>query len=378
MIAVVRVVVAPDKFEGTLSAKDAAGALAAGWRRADRSAEVDEVPVADGGKGTLETLVDALGGRRETVRVAGPLGDPIDADLGLAETAGGTIAIVEMARASGLTLVSEARRDPTRATTRGTGDLIAAACRHRPRRVLVCIGGSATNDGGAGMAQAVGIRLLDERGDDLPPGGAALRRLARIDASGLDPVVGGVEVVAACDVDNPLTGPKGASAVYGPQKGATPEQVRLLDDALGHLASTIHRDLGLDVRDVPGAGAAGGMGAGLVAFLGARLRPGFEVVAAALDLERRLGRADVAVTGEGRYDAQSERGKAPAGVLRMARDAGCRTVLVAGQVEPSVTPPADLVYSLADRAGLEAALARPRELLEEAATEASVAVRTGS
>jgi glycerate 2-kinase len=378
MIAVVRVVVAPDKFEGTLSAKDAAGALAAGWRRDDRSAEVEEVPVADGGKGTLETLVDALGGRRETVRVAGPLGDPIDADFGLAETAGGTIAIVEMARASGLALVSEARRDPTRATTRGTGTLIAAACRHRPRRVLVCIGGSATNDGGAGMAQAMGIRLLDERGDDLPPGGAALRRLARIDASGLDPAVRGVEVVAACDVDNPLTGPKGASAVYGPQKGASPEQIRLLDEALGHLAATIHRDLGLDVRDVPGAGAAGGMGAGLVAFLGARLRPGFEVVAAALDLERLLERADVAVTGEGRYDAQSERGKAPAGVLRMARDAGCRTVLVAGQVEPSVTPPADLVYSLADRAGLEAALARPRELLEEAAAEASVAVRAGS
>lgn len=378
MIAVVHVVVAPDKFEGTLSAKDAAGALAAGWRRADRSAEVEEVPVADGGKGTLETLVDALGGRRDTVRVTGPLGDPIDADFGLAETAGGTIAIVEMARASGLALVSEARRDPTRATTRGTGDLIAAACRHRPRRVLVCIGGSATNDGGAGMAQAVGIRLLDDRGDDLPPGGAALRRLARIDASGLDPAVRGVDVVAACDVDNPLTGPKGASAVYGPQKGATPEQVGLLDEALGHLAATIHRDLGLDVRDVPGAGAAGGMGAGLVAFLGARLRPGFEVVAAALDLERRLERADVAVTGEGRYDAQSERGKAPAGVLGMARDAGCRTVLVAGQVEPSVSPPADLVYSLADRAGLEAALARPRELLEEAAAEASAAVRAGS
>lgn len=378
MIAVVRVVVAPDKFEGTLSAKDAAGALAAGWRRADRSAEVEEVPVADGGKGTLETLVDALGGRRETVRVTGPLGDPIDADFGLAETAGGTIAIVEMARASGLALVSEARRDPTGATTRGTGDLIAAACRHRPRRVLVCIGGSATNDGGAGMAQAVGIRLVDQRGDELPPGGAALRRLARIDASGLDPAVRGVEVVAACDVDNPLTGPKGASAVYGPQKGATPEQVGLLDEALGHLAAIIHRDLGLDVSDVPGAGAAGGMGAGLVGFLGARLRPGFEVVAAALDLERRLERADVAVTGEGRYDAQSERGKAPAGVLGMARDAGCRTVLVAGQVEPSVSPPADLVYSLADRAGLEAALARPRELLEEAAAEASVAVRAGS
>ena len=374
MIAVVVIVVAPDKFEGTLSAKDAARALAAGWRRADRSAEVDEVPVADGGKGTLETLLDALGGRRETVRVAGPLGDPVVADFGLVETADGTIAVVEMARASGLALVSEARRDPARATTRGTGELIAAACHHRPLRVVVCIGGSATNDGGAGMAQALGIRLLDERGADLPPGGAALRGLARIDASGLDPEVREAEIVAASDVDNPLTGPTGASAVYGPQKGATPEQVRLLDEALGHLATAIHRDLGLDVRDVPGAGAAGGLGAGLVAFLDARLRPGFGVVAAALDLERRLDRADVAVTGEGRYDAQTNRGKAPAGVLRMAREAGCRTVLVAGQVEASVSPPADLVYSLAERAGLEAALERPEELLEEAAAEAARAV----
>jgi glycerate kinase len=374
MIAVVHVVVAPDKFEGTLSAKEAARALAAGWRRADRSAEVDEVPVADGGTGTLDTLLDALGGRRERVPVTGPQGDPVEADFGLAESADGTIAIVEMARASGLDLVSEARRNPVRATTRGTGELIAAACRHGPRRVLVCIGGSATNDGGAGMAQAVGVRLLDEGGEDLPPGGGALRRLARIDASGLTPAVRGTEVVAACDVDNPLTGPKGASVVYGPQKGATPDQVRILDDALGHLAAVIHRDLGLDVREIPGAGAAGGLGAGLVAFLGARLRPGFEVVATALDLERRLDAADVAVTGEGSYDAQSERGKAPAGVLRMARDLGCRTVLVAGRVDDPA-PPADLVYSLADRAGMEAAMSRPVELLEEAAAEAAEAVR---
>ncbi len=374
MIAVVHVVVAPDKFEGTLTAKEAARALAAGWRRADRSAELEEVPVADGGTGTLDTLVDALGGRRERVQVTGPLGDLVEADFGLAETADGTIAIVEMARASGIGLVSEGRRNPMLASTRGTGELIGAACRHGPRRVLVCIGGSATNDGGAGMAQALGVRLLDDRGEDLPPGGGALRRLARIDASAMDPAVRGTEVVVACDVDNPLTGPRGASAVYGPQKGATPEQVRILDEALGHLAAVTHRDLGLDVRDTPGAGAAGGLGAGLVAFLGARLRPGFDVVASALDLERRLERADVVVTGEGSYDAQSERGKAPAGVLRMAHEHGCRTVLVAGQVDASA-PPADLVYSLADRAGLEAAMARAAELVEEAAAEAAAAVR---
>lgn len=371
------VVVAPDKFEGTLSAKEAAAALAAGWRRADRRAEVEEIPVADGGTGTLEALVDALGGRREWVKVTGPLGDPVEADYGLVDAPGGLTAVVEMARASGLALVGEARRDPARATSRGTGELIAAACRSGPRRAIVCIGGSATNDGGAGMAQALGVRLLDEEGSDLPPGGAALRRLARIDASGVDRAVREVEVVVASDVDNPLTGPRGASAVYGPQKGAAPEEVQLLDQALGHLAAVIHRDLGLDVRDVPGAGAAGGLGAGLIAFLGGRIRPGFEVVAGALDLERRLEDADVVVTGEGKYDAQSERGKAPAGVLRLAREAGCRTVLVAGQVEEGAEPPADLVFDLASRAGLDAALSRARELVEDAASEAAAAMREG-
>jgi glycerate 2-kinase len=376
MIAV-RVVVAPDKFKGTLTAGEAAAALAAGWRRGDPTAEVEECPVADGGEGTLETLLAALGGRRERARVVGPLNDPVDADYGLLETARGRIAVVEMARASGLALVPDARRDPLRATTRGTGQLLLAAARHRPRQVLVCIGGSATNDAGAGMAQALGVRLLDDRGQDLPAGGAALRGLFRIDATGLAREVREVEVVVASDVDNPLTGPLGASAVYGPQKGAGPEQVSLLDEALGHFAAVIHRDLGIDVRDVPGAGAAGGLGAGLIAFLGARIRPGFEVVAEALDLDRRLEGADVAVTGEGRYDRQTERGKAPAGLLRIAREAGCRRVLIAGQIEEGASPPADLVFSLAARAGEAAALARAGGLLEEAAAEAAARLREG-
>jgi glycerate kinase len=366
-----RVVIAPDKFKGTLTAREAATALAAGWRRVDRDADVDQVPVADGGEGTLDTLLDALGGRRERVTVSGPLGDPVDADFGLVEGAGGPTAVVEMARASGLGLVSEARRDPLRASTRGTGQVIAAAAEHGPRRIIVCIGGSATNDGGAGMAQALGVRLLDERGRDLAPGGAALRRLDRIDATGLLRGLRRVEVVVACDVDNPLTGSRGASAVYGPQKGASPEDVRLLDDALGHFAAVVFRDLGIDVREVPGAGAAGGLGAGLVAFLGARLRPGFEVVAHALGLEGRLDGADVAVTGEGRYDTQTESGKAPAGVLRLARQTGCRTVLVAGQVDGATGAPADLVYDLSALHGRRAALDRAAELVEEAAAEAA-------
>jgi glycerate 2-kinase len=374
MIAV-RVVVAPDKFKGTLSAEEAAAAMASGWRRADPAAEVEECPVADGGEGTLATLLAALGGHREEVRVAGPLNDPVDAEFGIMESARGRIAVVEMARASGLALVPESRRDPLRTTTRGTGELILAASRHGPRQVLVCIGGSATNDAGAGMAQALGVRLLDERGEELPAGGAALRRLARIDATGLAHEVRGVEVVTASDVDNPLTGPRGASAVYGPQKGAGPEQVSLLDEALGHFAAVIHRDLGIDVREVPGAGAAGGLGAGLIAFLGARIRPGFEVVAEALDLERRFEGADVVVTGEGRYDRQTERGKAPAGVLRIARQAGCRRVLIAGQIEEGASAPADLVLSLDAGVGEVAAMARAGALLADAAAEAASRLR---
>lgn len=369
-----RVVVAPDKFEGTLTAPQVAKALAAGWRRADRRAVVEEVPVADGGKGTLATLLSALGGRSERVRVTGPLGDPVDADFGLAETDRGLTAIVEMAEASGLSLVSEGRRDPLRATTRGTGELLVAAARHHPRRILVGIGGSATTDAGAGMAQAIGVRLLDDRGMELEPGGAALRRLYRIDGSGIDRLLRQTEIVVACDVDNPLVGPVGAARTYGPQKGASADEVALLDEALAHFAFVVHRDVGLDVRDLPGAGGAGGLPASLAAFLGARLRPGFDLVADAVGLPRRLEAADVAITGEGRYDRQTERGKVPSGVLRLAREAACRTVVVAGQIEEGVAPPADLVYSLAARAGLRAAMERAPELLEEAAAEAADAL----
>jgi len=364
-----RVLIAPDKFKGTLDASEAARSLAEGWRRADRHAEIEEVPVADGGDGTLETLVAGLGGDIHRVTVTGPLGDETEAAYGLVSTEVGLMGVVEMARASGLALIQEERRDPLRATTRGTGDLILAACEHGPTRVMVCIGGSATNDAGAGMAQALGIRLLDEDGEDLRAGGADLDRLAHIDMTGLHPSVRDVEFVVASDVDNPLTGSLGASAVYGPQKGATPEDVALLDRALGHFASVVHRDLGIDVRDLPGAGAAGGLGAGLVAFLGAKLRPGFDLVAEAVGLPAKVEAADAVVTGEGRYDSQSERGKAPAGVLRMAREARKRSALVAGQIEEGLGPDADVVYSLAERAGLEQAMARPRELLEEAGEE---------
>lgn len=364
-----RVLMAPDKFKGTLSAPAVASALAAGWRRARRADEIVELPVADGGDGTLSTLVAALGGEVRGAKVTGPLGDPVEAEYGLVETSEGTEAIVEMARASGLDLVQESRRDPLRATTRGTGELILEAVGAGATKVLVCIGGSATNDAGAGMAQALGVRLLDEAGAELPPGAAGLDRLAAIDLGGLDPRVAKASVVVACDVDNPLTGPRGASAVYGPQKGASPEDVAFLDRCLGRFSSVAGRDLGLDLRGVEGAGAAGGMGAGLIAFLGARLRPGFDLVAEALDLPKRVEEAEIVVTGEGRFDHQSLHGKAPAGVLRLARETGTRAFVVAGQVERGVEVPAERVVDLSARVGLEAAMDRPGTAVEDAAAD---------
>jgi len=369
----VRVLVAPDKFKGTLTAEEAAEAIARGWERGDPTAEIETVPMADGGEGTLDALIAALGGERLTQEVSGPLGDPVGAEFAVVLTETGPLGVVEMARASGLALISPARRDPRRTTTRGTGELILAACRAGVERVLVCIGGSATNDGGAGMAQAVGVRLLDSRGVDLGPGGAALLELATIDMTTLDPSVRAASFVVATDVDNPLVGPHGASAVYGPQKGATAEDVALLDRALGHLAAVIHRDLGLDIRTVPGGGAAGGVGGGLMAFLGAHLRPGVDVVMQAVRLRERVEKADLVVTGEGTFDEQSLHGKAPAGVLRVAEEFRLPAVVLCGQKH--VDPSGAQVFALADRFGLESAMERTRMLLEDLAAE--VAARLG-
>jgi glycerate 2-kinase len=363
----VRVLVAPDKFKGTLSAEAAAQAIARGWQRGDPSAELEVVPIADGGEGTLDALVAALGGERFNLTVTGPLGDPVQSEFALVQAEEGRLAVVEMARASGLSLIPPGRRDPKRTTTRGTGELILAACRTGVESVLVCIGGSATNDGGAGMAQAVGIRLLDADGRDLRPGGAALLDLATIDMSGLDPSVAGATFIVATDVDNPLVGPMGAATVYGPQKGASPEDVALLDSALGHLAAVIHRDVGRDVRDEPGAGAAGGLGAGLIAFLGARLRPGVEVVMEAVGLRERMEKAEIVVTGEGMFDEQSLHGKAPAGVLRVAAEFSLPAVVLCGQKR--MDPPGIPVFALADRFGLEAAMHQTEIRLSDLAAE---------
>ena len=362
-----RVLVAPDKFRGTLTARDAAQAIATGWRRVRPDDELELVPMADGGEGTLEVLVHAGGGQIVRVRAGGPLGDPVDAPLGLIDADEGRLAVVESATVSGLALVSQARRDPLRATSTGTGDLVLAALDRGAYRVLVCLGGSATNDGGAGMARALGVRFLDAVGRELRPGGAALLDLARIDATERHRRVELTQIVGATDVDNPLTGPSGASLVYGPQKGASSDDALVLDRALGHLAAVVHRDLGVSPKDEPGAGAAGGLGFGLLAFCTARLRPGIDVVMEALGLEARIARADLVITGEGSLDAQSLRGKVPAGILRVAELAGIPIAIVCGRAE--TTLPGATVVSLVDRVGAEAALGDARRSVELVAAE---------
>lgn len=323
-----RVVLAPQSFKGSLDAPDVARALARGVRQVFPEADLDLLPVADGGEGTVQALVQASGGRTVTTRVMGPLGGAVNATWGL--LGDGDTAVVEMAAASGLPLIPRSARDPRRTTTFGTGELIRHALDHGIRRLIVGLGGSATNDGGAGMAQALGVRLLDARGEEIPRGGAALARLDHIDMTGLDPRVRDVQVEAAVDVNNPLCGPEGASHVYGPQKGADGAMARELDAALENYAGVIRRDLGDDVRDVPGAGAAGGMGAGLLAFLHARIAPGVDIVFRALHVEERIRRSSLVLTGEGRMDSQDIYGKAPMAVAAVAHRFGVPVIAVVG------------------------------------------------
>ena len=293
-----KVVIAPQSFKGSISALDAARAMEEGLLRVVPNAETVLVPVADGGDGTLETLVDATGGDVRSATVTGPVGKAVAAEWGA--LGDGRTAVIEMARTSGLALLSLEERDPLHATTYGLGEVLRKALDAGFRSFIVGIGGSATNDGGAGMAQALGVRLLDETGNDLPRGGAALANLQRIDMAGLDARVVGARFSVACDVSNPLTGPEGASAVYGPQKGATPEMIERLDAALKNFAEVVERDIGTSIDTVPDAGAAGGLGGGMMAFLGGSLRAGVDIVLDHVGLDEKLEGADLVLTGEGR------------------------------------------------------------------------------
>ena len=264
--------------------------------------------------------------------MTGPRGEPVRAKFGL--TGGGRTAVIEMAAASGLVLVPKNERDPLVASTRGTGELILAAIASGAKRLIVGIGGSATNDGGAGLGQAFGFQLLDHQGCELKPGGGDLRRLAKIDSSGRKPELDAMEVAVACDVTNPLCGPQGASTVYGPQKGADPKMVETLDRNLAHFASIVERDLGVAIKHLPGSGAAGGLGGGLVAFAGGKLSPGIDLVIKAVNLEPRLKNADLCLTAEGAIDGQSAFGKTAVGVARLARTLGCPVLAFAGSIGP--------------------------------------------
>ncbi len=306
--------------------------MARGVTRAAPGASIDQVPMADGGEGTTQALVAATGGTYYQVKVTGPRGEPVMAEFGLLGDR--QTAVLEMASASGLVQVPSDERDPLSATTRGTGELLLAAIALGVRRVVVGIGGSATNDAGAGLGQALGFRLLDQAGHELAPGGGSLGRLARIERPARGDLLAGIDVAVACDVANPLCGPTGASAVYGPQKGATPAMVDILDRNLAHFAEIVTRDLGVSIRDQPGAGAAGGLGGGLIAFAAGKLEPGIKLVIEAVRLKERLENANLCLTGEGALDAQSAFGKTAVGVAELARSLACPTIAVVGSIGP--------------------------------------------
>jgi glycerate 2-kinase len=376
------VVVAPQSLKGSLDAPDVGKAIAAGIRRVWPDADIRVVPVADGGEGTVRALVAATNGTLQHARVTGPLGEPADAEYGMLGGNRAGTAVIEMAAASGLPLVPPEKRDPRVTSTRGTGELMRAALDAGARRLLIGIGGSATNDGGAGMAQALGAWLLDAQGNELLAGGAALAHLAHIDISGIDPRLNDVEVQVASDVTNPLCGPEGASAVYGPQKGASPEMVAELDAALAHYGELLKRDLGADVADVPGAGAAGGLGAGLLAFAHAQLVPGAQLVLETLDFAQILQDAALVFTAEGQLDSQTAYGKAVGAVATAARRAGARVVALAGSVtaDDAALEKLGIDVALSIASGpitLEESMANTAQLLTNAAARATRLIALG-
>jgi glycerate kinase len=362
-----KIIIAPDSFKESLSALEVAEEIEAGFREVLPDAEYLKLPMADGGEGTVAAMVAATGGSLLQVNVTNPLQEPVKACYGL--TGDGKTAIIEMAAAGGLALVPVNLRNPMTTTTFGTGELIKAALSAGARHLIIGIGGSATNDGGAGMLQALGVKLQGHDGLEIGVGGCNLANLAHIDISCMDSRLKACRIEAACDVNNPLTGPKGASHTFGPQKGATPAMVAQLDDNLGHFARLINRDLGKQVDSVPGAGAAGGMGAALSAFLGAKLRPGIDIVVEAVGLDALVKDADLVITGEGRIDNQSIHGKTPIGVAAVAKRYGKPVIGIAGSLSNDVgivhEYGIDAVFSVLNQVGT----------LDEALTYAAINLR---
>lgn len=327
-----KIVVAPDSFKGSSSSIEVCRALSSGLRRILPSAGIVGIPVADGGEGTVDAVITAAGGEKISTTVTGPAGNPVKASFGVLPN---DRAVIEMAAASGLTLVPPGKRNPLVTTTFGTGELIKAALDSGSREILIGIGGSATNDAGIGMAQALGVSFRDEAGREAGFGGGELAKIERIDLSGADPRLRECRITIACDVTNPLYGPDGAACVYAKQKGATPGMIRILDDGLRHFASVLHSALQRDISAIPGTGAAGGLGAGLVAFCGGVLSSGIDAVLDLVRFDSYLAGTDLVITGEGRLDGQSLFGKVPVGVARRAKRHGIPVVAIVGDIGPN-------------------------------------------
>ncbi len=370
-----RIIVAPDSFKESLDAAAVARHIASGIKQVSPETEVVQVPLSDGGEGLVDTLVSATDGRIMAQEVTGPLGDPVEASYGL--LGDGKTVVIEMASASGLGLVPPERRNPLLTTTFGTGELIRTVVDKGYRRLIVGIGGSATNDGGAGMAQALGIKLLNAGGKEITGGAAGLLGLERIDPANIHPGLRDTEILVACDVDNPLCGPSGAAYVYGPQKGAAPDMLPLLDRALERLTEVIKRDIGTEIRHLPGSGAAGGLGGGLVAFLGGRLCRGIDLVFDILKFEELLARgADLVITGEGEINSQSIYGKVPVAVARLAKKYNLPVLAIVGSIGPGAEKVReegiDAIMSIMPRPmSLEEAVERGAGLLADAAERAA-------
>ena len=329
---------APDSFKESLSAKDAADAMEKGLKKVFPEAEYIKIPMSDGGEGTTQSLVDAIDGKMYYPEVLGPLGKKVNAKLGILGSE--DIAVIEMASASGLELISKKDRNPLVTTTYGTGELIKAALDKNVGTIIIGIGGSATNDGGAGMIQALGGRLLDKNNQQIGFGGSSLKDLVKIDLSELDSRLINTKIEVACDVNNPLTGELGASYIFGPQKGATPDMVLQLDECLNHYSDVIKKDLNKDIDKVPGAGAAGGLGAGLMAFLNGKLSPGIDIVIRYTNIESQMHGVDFVITGEGSIDSQTRFGKTPYGVAKVAKKFNIPVIAIAGSIGADI----DILY----------------------------------
>ena len=372
-----KICIASDSFKGSSTSQQAGEQMARGIRRVFPDASIKIIPIGDGGEGTVEAVIMQMGGSMREITAAGPLGEPVKASYGIA----GSTAVIEMAAASGLTLVPEEKRNPLITTTYGTGEMILDAVRQGCTRILVAIGGSATNDGGVGMAQALGYSFTGSKGNEIGYGGGSLDQIESIDAS-IAADLSGVEIEIMCDVSNPLCGPKGASAVYGPQKGATEEMARQLDANLNHLARKTEEFLGIDCAEIPGSGAAGGLGFGLTAFAGGTLRSGIEAVLEAISFSGEIKDMDLLITGEGKMDGQSIFGKAPVGAAQAAKRLHIPVIAIAGSIGEGIEAVydhgIDSVMSIVNRPmSLTEAFAESSELLADAAERAMRMIRIG-